>query len=91
MTLVQVMRAFFYVFAIAFHYFVFASDLGNYFHGGTPMALLCLEVMAVSILVLAIKLFQKAGRKERALIALLAAVPTVAVVWSLTTALSRAI
>ena len=82
--------ALYYFAAVIFHYFLIFTNLGNYFHNGLPAEWVALQVLALSIVLGAIKLWLRAGAVERFFIALCAAVPAVFVIWSLISVLQQA-
>lgn len=89
MSNIRAIKVVYYLVAIAFHWVLFFTNAGNYFHGGTPLEWIVLETVAVLIAVAAVRLVLKVGTTERILVALCAVVPAISVVWSLVAAIRR--
>jgi hypothetical protein len=79
------LKSLYYLAALIFHGIIFLTNFGNFFHGGTPLELIVLDVIAVMIVVMCIKLFKKSKMLERCIIILLALIPVVTVVMGLIT------
>lgn len=84
-----VSRIAYYASSVAFLAIVLLTDVGNYFHGGTPLELIALQVFAVLIVLAASKLFPVGGRCGKILVLFCAAVPAVFIVWSLISVAQR--
>ena len=85
----QAIKILYYLAAIAFHWALFFTNTGNYFHGGTLIELIAMQAVAVLIAVAAIRLMPKVGTAEKIVVALCAVIPGISVVWSLITAIAR--
>lgn len=79
----------YYLGAIIFHGVILLTNFGNFFHGGTALELVILDVAAVFIVVMCIKLFHKAKNVEKFAIVLLALIPAIAVGMSLFSGVKR--
>jgi amino acid transporter len=86
---IRIIKAIYYAIAIAFHWILFFTNAGNYFHGGTPLEWIALETIAVFMAVVAIRLVPKVSVAEKILVALCVVVPVLSVVWSLTSVIRR--
>jgi len=71
----QVMRPIYYMAVIAFHFVLFFTNTGNYFHGGKPAELIGLQVVAVIISVMAVRLFIKVKMAEKIFVVFSALLP----------------
>lgn len=85
----QIIRVAYYLTAIGFHWTLFFTNVGNYFHGGTPFEWIALQAMAVLIVTAAIRLVPKVQTGEKIIMALCAVVPLISVVWAVIEALRR--
>ena len=85
----QIIKVAYYLIAIGFHWTLFFTNAGNYFHGGTPFEWVALQAVAVLIVAAAIKLVPKARTGEKIIITLCAVVPLISVVWAVIEALRR--
>lgn len=88
MTGILIFRVVYYMAAVAFHVVLFFTNVGNYFHGGTPVELIAMEGVAVVIFMAAIKLFLKAKMPEKIVVVLCALLPSFFVIASLVSGLS---
>ena len=79
----RVIKTAYYILAITFYLIFFFRDIGNYFHGGTPLGLVALQAMAVVISVMAIKLFSKAQVVEKITVVCCALLPLVFLIFTL--------
>ncbi|QJP07578.1 hypothetical protein [Pseudomonas multiresinivorans] len=80
---VQFARAAYYLAAIGFHWALFFTNIGNYYHGGTPFEWVALNTVAVLIVLSALRLVPAVRMPQKILIVLCAAVPTISIVWVL--------
>jgi hypothetical protein len=74
-----ILKLSYYLITIIFYGIIFLTNFGNFFHGGTVLELIILDVIAVIILVMCIRLFHKTKIVEKFVIVLLALIPAVAV------------
>lgn len=79
----RIIKGAYYLAAIGFHWALFFTNAGNYFHGGTPAEWIALQAVAVLIVAAAIWLVPKIGTTEKVIMAVCAVVPLISVVWSL--------
>ena len=84
----QIIKAIYFLTAIAFHLVLLLTDVGNYFHGGTWVELVALQTAAVLITVTAIKLLPRVRMVEKIFVLLCAVVPFITIAWSLISALT---
>jgi hypothetical protein len=75
LALVLAAKVAYYLAAISFHYLLFFTESGNFFHGGTALGLTGLVALAMLIVLAAIRLLPKIGIKEKFLVAAGAVVP----------------
>jgi hypothetical protein len=85
----RVIKTAYYVVAAAFHLVLFLTNVGNYFHGGTPIELIAMQGIAVVISVVAIKLFPKVRTTEKFFVVLCTLVPLFFVIASLVSLLGK--
>jgi hypothetical protein len=78
-----IIRRIFYVFAIFFHAVLLFTNVGNYFHGGTPVELIAMQGIALVISMAAIKIFLQVKFPEKIAVALCAMIPLLFVIASL--------
>lgn len=67
----------------------FFTDFGNFFHGGTPLELIILYVIAVVIVVTCIKLIRGVKIIEKIAIIFFALIPAIAIAMGLISAAKR--
>ncbi len=79
----------YYVAVVAFHWLVFFTGVGNYFHGGTPFEWFALEVLAIAIVGVAIWLTPRNRGVARGIVVLCCVMPVLSVAWSLIAAMTR--
>lgn len=82
-------KIFYYVVALIFHGSIFLTDFGNFFHGGTPLELIILYVIAVVIVVTCIKLIRGVKIIEKIAIIFFALIPAIAIAMGLISAAKR--
>ena len=85
----QIIKIAFYVAAIAFHLALFLTNVGNYFHGGTPVELVAMQATAVVICTVAIRLVWKVGTTEKFFVVIGALVPFFFFIASLTSLFAK--
>lgn len=85
----RIIKGAYYLAAIGFHWALFFSNAGNYFHGGTPAEWIALQSVAVLIVAAAISLVPKVRNAEKLIMAVCAVVPLISVVWALVDMLRR--
>lgn len=85
----RALRASYYLIAVAFHFLLFFTNAGNYFHNGKPIELIGLQVMAVIICAISIRLLQKVQMKEKILIVFSALIPLAFIASSLLSSFAR--
>lgn len=78
-----IMKILYYLIALFFHGVIFFTNIGNFFHGGTPLELIILDITAVVIVLTCIKLFRKTKMIEKYAIILLALIPVATVIMGL--------
>jgi hypothetical protein len=81
--------AVFYALAAAFHAVILCTGIGNYFHGGTPAGLIALQIAAVVLCVIAIRLFLLVSKWQRLAVAMVTLLPIVFVVGSIWSLMQR--
>ncbi|WP_146749411.1 hypothetical protein [Paracidovorax anthurii] len=75
--------------SIVFHCIILFTGVGNYFHGGTPMEWIVLQVIAVLLFITALRLMPKAPLLQKIPIAVCAVIPTISVAWGLISAIRK--
>lgn len=73
------LKQLYYLLTIIYHCIIFGTNYGNYFHDGTVLELIILDIMAVIIVVMCIKLFHKTKIVEKFAIVVVALIPAIAV------------
>lgn len=89
LTDMRAIKPIYYGAAIAFHLILFLTDAGNYFHDGTLAELVTLQVCAVLISLMAIKLLPTVRGAEKVLVVLCALVPIIFIVTPLLSLIGR--
>jgi hypothetical protein len=84
----QTIKIIYYLVVIVFHWALFFTNVGNYFHGGTPTEWVLLEMLAISIAVTAIHFILKVRVVEKIFIILCAVIPVIFVVLTLISTIS---
>jgi hypothetical protein len=85
----QVVKTIYYLTAIVFHWVLFFTYIGNYFHGGTPFEKIALDITNVLIVVASIKLIPKVRTIEKVFVILCAIIPIIYLAGSLIFAIKR--
>lgn len=85
----QLIKAAYYVAAIAFNMVWLLTNAGNYLHGGTPVELVAMQGIAVVISMVAMKLFRKVGTIEKVFVVLCALIALFFVIASLVSLLGK--
>lgn len=79
----RIINGAYYLAAIGFHWALFFTNAGNYFHGGTPAQWIALQAVAVLIVAAAIWLVPKVRPIGKIIVAVCAVVPLISIVWTL--------
>jgi len=71
----HIIKTAYYILVGTFYLIFFCTNIGNYFHGGTPLGLVALQAIAVVISLMAVKLFSKVQIVEKIVIICCALLP----------------
>jgi uncharacterized membrane protein len=86
---IRIVKLVYYAAAIVFHLVLLFTNVGNYFHSGNFFELVAIQTAAVLIAATAFKLLPKVGPIEKILIGLSALIPSVSIIWSLISVLTK--